>query len=194
MKHFHRGCAILLLLALLAALPGCARQGEESTAPAEESAAPSEETAAPGKIEPKGTVYYTFFDTVSYVYDYAGDSAERFDDRSAEVSHILKEYHELFDIYHEYEGKNNLASLNRMAGQGPVALDARLIDLLSLGKARGVAWELNTAYFRAYPDFFRIYFHLGREIGVCFHVGTDAHTLENVDPAPMKAYLRALLS
>ena len=48
------------------------------------------------KIEPKGKVYYSYFDTVSYVYDYAGDSAERFDDRSAEVSHILKEYHQLF--------------------------------------------------------------------------------------------------
>ena len=134
MKRFHRGCAILLLLALLAALPGCARQGEESAAPAEESAAPSGETAEPVTIEPKGKVYYTFFDTVSYVYDYAGDSAERFDDRSAEVSHILEEYHRLFDIYHEYSGLNNLCTLNKAAGGEALALDPRLIDFLVLAQ------------------------------------------------------------
>ena len=41
------------------------------------------------KIEPQGKAYFTYFDTVSYVYSYAGDSAERFEERSAEVSNIL---------------------------------------------------------------------------------------------------------
>ena len=36
------------------------------------------------QAEPKGKSYFTYFDTVSYVYSYAGDSAERFDSRSAE--------------------------------------------------------------------------------------------------------------
>ena len=108
--------AILLLLALLPALAGCGLRGAES--------------AAPEANEPKGKVYYTYFDTVSYVYDYAGDSAERFDDRSAEVSHILKEYHELFDIYHEYSGVTNLCSLNKAAGGEAISLDPRLIDFL----------------------------------------------------------------
>ncbi|MGX8692895.1 MAG: FAD:protein FMN transferase [Clostridia bacterium] len=109
-------CAILLLLALLPALAGCGTDGTES--------------AAPEAIEPKGKVYYSYFDTVSYVYDYAGDSAERFDDRSAEVSHILQEYHELFDIYHEYAGVTNLCSLNKAAGGKAMELDPRLIDFL----------------------------------------------------------------
>ena len=79
----RRFFAAVLLLSLLV-LSACAAPA------APESAA---ETPAAQKIEPKGKVYYTYFDTVSYVYDYAGDSAERFDDRSAEVSHILLEYH-----------------------------------------------------------------------------------------------------
>ena len=119
--HFaKRICAIFLLLALLPALTGCGQSGEES--------------AAPEAIEPKGKVYYSYFDTVSYVYDYAGDSAERFDDRSAEVSHILMEYHQLFDIYHEYADMVNLCTLNKAAGGEALSLDPRLIDFLQAAR------------------------------------------------------------
>lgn len=83
------------------------------------------------KPEPKGKSYFTYFDTVSYVFDYAGDSAEQFDNRSAEVSGILEEYHKLFDIYHEYSGVNNLCTVNRLAGGEPVKVDEKLIDFLS---------------------------------------------------------------
>ena len=110
----------ILLLALL--LGGCSSRSPQETA----DAAPDEVP----QVEPKGKVYYTYFDTVSYVYDYAGDSAERFDDRSAEVSHILSEYHQLFDIYHEYSGINNLCTINKAAGGDALEVDPRLIDFL----------------------------------------------------------------
>lgn len=86
--------------------------------------------AEPAKIEPQGKAYFTYFDTVSYVYSYAGDSAERFDERSAEVSAILGEYHKLFDIYHEYSGMNNLCTLNRQAGGEALPVDEKLITFL----------------------------------------------------------------
>ena len=88
----------------------------------------------PDKTEPKGKSYFTYFDTVSYVFDYSGDSAERFDDRSAEVSGILEEYHQLLDIYHEYSGINNLCTINRLAGGEPVSVDEKLIRFLSYAK------------------------------------------------------------
>ncbi len=116
MNRLKQICAIVLLLALLPVLAGCGQSAGEN--------------AAPGAIEPKGKMYYSYFDTVSYVYDYAGDSAERFDGRSAEVSHILQEYHELFDIYHEYTGVTNLCTLNKAAGGEAIPLDPRLIDFL----------------------------------------------------------------
>lgn len=116
LRRLKQSTAILLLLALAAALAACGAQEAAH--------------AAPEAIEPKGKVYYTYFDTVSYVYDYAGDSAERFDDRSAEVSHILEEYHRLFDIYHEYAGLTNLCTLNKAAGGEALELDPRLIDFL----------------------------------------------------------------
>ncbi len=90
------------------------------------------ETGKP--LEPKGKVYFTYFDTVSYIYDYSGDSAERFDDRSAEVSHLLEEYHRLFDIYHEYSDLTNLCTLNKNAGGAPLTVDEKLITFLLYAK------------------------------------------------------------
>ena len=113
--------AVLALCALL--LTACSGQTAGS-------ASETAEPAVPQSIEPKGKVYYTYFDTVSYVYDYAGDSAERFDDRSAEVSHILMEYHQMFDIYHEYSGVTNLCTINKNAGGEALEVDPRLVDFL----------------------------------------------------------------
>ena len=103
-------CALLCALSLCATVSGCASDASGA--------------------EPKGKSYFTYFDTVSYVYSYAGDSAERFDDRSAEVSSILGEYHRLFDIYHEYSGMTNLRTINAQAGGESVSVDEGLIDFL----------------------------------------------------------------
>jgi thiamine biosynthesis lipoprotein len=106
--------ALLLCLLLLTALVGCAEEEQ--------------------KNEPLGMVYFTYFDTVSYVYSYAGDPAELFEERSAGVSRILQEYHQLFDIYHEYAGINNLCTVNRLAGGDPVPVDEKLIDFMLYAK------------------------------------------------------------
>ncbi|MBQ3210516.1 MAG: FAD:protein FMN transferase [Oscillospiraceae bacterium] len=113
MKHFPKVkvisafCAVLMLSALMA---GCA--------------------SAPVKVEPKGMVYFNYFDTVSYVYCYINDSAEQFESCSADVAVILEEYHQLFDIYNEYTGINNLCTLNKNAGGEALKVDEKLIDFL----------------------------------------------------------------
>lgn len=84
--------------------------------------------------EPRGKAYFTFFDTVSYVYSYAGDSEKQFDARAEAVSQILERYHRLFDIYHEYTGINNLCTVNRLAGGEPVKVDKELIGFLLYAK------------------------------------------------------------
>ena len=81
-------------------------------------------------ITPQGKAYFTYFDTVSYVYSYAGDSAESFNSLSADISHILSEYNILFDIYHEYSGVNNLCTVNKNAGGAPLEVDEKLISFL----------------------------------------------------------------
>lgn len=103
-----RSILFILLLALLGMLTGCTQK----------------------PTGPQGKSYFNYFDTVSYVYSYAGDSAEQFNNRSAEVSNVLEEYHKLFDIYHEYSGMNNLCTVNRLAGGESVKVDEKLIDFM----------------------------------------------------------------
>ena len=42
----------------------------------------------------------------------------------------MLEYHELYDIYNEYEGVSNIKTINDNAGVAPVEVDERIIDLL----------------------------------------------------------------
>ena len=79
-------------------------------------------------------MYFNYFDTVSYIYSYAGDSEERFNSRSSDVSAILEEYHKLFDIYHAYSGVNNLYTINQQAGGEMLEVDEKLIDFLLYAK------------------------------------------------------------
>ena len=75
-------------------------------------------------------VYFTFFDTVSYIYSYAGDSQKTFETRCQGTSDILNYYHSLFNIYYDFEGVNNLKTVNDNAGIEPVKVDRKLIDFL----------------------------------------------------------------
>lgn len=87
-----------------------------------------------GEQEEEGPKRYqaTFlelFDTVTTVIGFA-DTEEEFQITVNSFKEQLREYHELFDIYHEYEGITNLKTINDQAGQGPVPVEERLIDFL----------------------------------------------------------------
>ena len=86
------------------------------------------------KAEPRGMVYYTFFDTVSFIYSYSGDSEAEFSKNCDEVAAVLEDYHHLFDIYYEYSGVNNLRTINKNAGGEAITVDERLIDFLLYAK------------------------------------------------------------
>ena len=86
------------------------------------------------EVKPQGMMYFTFFDTVSNIYSYAGDSQEKFTENCEEVATLLEEYHKLFDIYHEYSGVNNLCTINKYAGQEPILVDDKLIEFLLFTK------------------------------------------------------------
>lgn len=84
--------------------------------------------------EPMSATYYEYFDTVCYIRSYADESEESFSENCAEVEALLKEYHRLFDIYHEYDGMNNLCTVNLNAGISPVKVDRRLTEFLLYAK------------------------------------------------------------
>ncbi|MCQ2414215.1 MAG: FAD:protein FMN transferase [Clostridia bacterium] len=81
--------------------------------------------------EPKTRLYYEYFDTVCTVYSYRDETDGEFEENAELCRSLLREYHELLDIYNEYEGKVNLATLNRTAAGGAVAVSDELFAFLT---------------------------------------------------------------
>ena len=73
--------------------------------------------------------FLTLFDTVTRVTGKA-ESEESFREKAQIVHDELLTYHQLFDIYNDYEGIANLKTVNDNAGIAPVIVDRTIIDLL----------------------------------------------------------------
>lgn len=86
------------------------------------------------EIKPWGRTYFTFFDTVSNIYSYAGDDEDTFSANCDAAASVLEEYHKLFDIYHEYSDLVNLCTINKNAGGEPQKVDEKLIVFLEYAK------------------------------------------------------------
>ena len=106
MKKF----CILLVLVLLLGLCGCG--GDQG-----------------GGMKQYNATFLTLFDTVTTILGRA-ESEEAFTAQAQQLHDELLVYHQLFDIYHDYEGINNLKTVNDQAGIAPVKVDERIIDLL----------------------------------------------------------------
>lgn len=85
-------------------------------------------TAQNGQRKYQAT-YWTAFDTVTTITGFASSQTE-FDAVAQSVYDELYDYHQLFDIYHDYAGVNNLKTVNDNAGIAPVQVDGRIIELL----------------------------------------------------------------
>lgn len=83
--------------------------------------------------------FLELFDTVTQIVAYS-DSKEEFTKQSQLVYDTLKEYHQLYDIYNDYPGINNIKTINDNAGIKPVKVDRKIIDLLLFSKK----WYKNT--------------------------------------------------
>ena len=103
MKRF-----ILLLLTVCLLLPGCKAEPEQKK---------------------YNATYLTLFDTVTTIVGFA-ESEEDFAAQAQKIHDELLVYHQLFDIYNEYDGVNNLKSINDNAGIAPVQVDEKIILLL----------------------------------------------------------------
>lgn len=105
------------LLSLLLAcflLSGCA--GEQASSP------------SPALTRYEAT-FLTLFDTVTVIKGYAQDEAA-FQAIAQDIYDGLQEYHQLYDIYHEYPGMVNLKTINDAAGGPPVVVEQPILDLL----------------------------------------------------------------
>ena len=87
-------------------------------------------SAPENKVEKKQyqATFLTLFDTVTTIIGYA-QTEEEFDKITDDIYAGLEKYHQLFDIYQEYEG-NNIKTINDQAGIAPVKVDREIIELL----------------------------------------------------------------
>lgn len=73
--------------------------------------------------------FLTLFDTVTTVLGFAS-SEEEFQVQAQKIHDELQYYHQLFDIYKDYDGVVNLKQVNDQAGIAPVVVEKALIQLL----------------------------------------------------------------
>lgn len=73
--------------------------------------------------------FLLLFDTLTKIITYT-NSEQEFKQYSQLIYNSLKEYHELYDIYKDYPGINNIKTINDNAGIKPVKVDKKIIDLL----------------------------------------------------------------
>ena len=73
--------------------------------------------------------FLELFDTVTAMTGLS-DSQEAFTTNAQAIRDALEVYHQLFDIYNDYDGLNNLKTINDNAGIAPVKVDRKIIDLL----------------------------------------------------------------
>ena len=70
-----------------------------------------------------------YFNTYSMLSTYADESDEKIESYVEIAEETLSYYHKLFDIYYEYAGVNNIATINKNAGKNPVVVDeAMFVD------------------------------------------------------------------
>ncbi len=77
--------------------------------------------------------FLVLFNTATKIVGYA-ETKEEFGGYSQMIYDELKKYHELYDIYNNYDGVNNIKTINDNAGITPVKVDKKIIDLLLFGK------------------------------------------------------------
>lgn len=71
--------------------------------------------------------------------------------------------------------------------------DKELGDILKVGKDNKVAWEINVGAMMGDPEFARRYWNIGKEVGVVFNFGTDAHRLISMNRSQAVKQLKTIL-
>lgn len=105
-----RGAAVCFVILICLLLSGCGAGGGQ-------------------RLKRYSAQYFDLFDTVTVFTAYTADE-EEFNRYAEEMHEEMAAYHRLYDIYHDYEGVNNLKTINDNAGLTPVKADGRILGLL----------------------------------------------------------------
>ena len=121
-KRFAAGATAAVLCAGL--LAGCTGKNPAGS---------SDGTAAQEGPQRYSTIFYDAFDTVTQVIAYC-DSEEEFTRQMDALHADLLEYHQLYDIYNDYDGVTNIKTINDNAGTAPVQVDDKILGMLELAR------------------------------------------------------------
>lgn len=113
MKRLQRAAIMIVVAALMGGLIGIQYQNQ--------------------KLKRYEGQFFDCFDTVTTITGYA-KSQKEFSEKMKLLQEKLWYYHKLYDIYHTYEGINNIKTINDAAGKEPVQVEEELLNLLKLGK------------------------------------------------------------
>lgn len=108
MKKRKYGWLAMVVLLVIAAVSGCA--GDK-------------------KLMEYEVKYLDCFDTITTV-TVCMESEEKFRELEPDIHGLLREYHRLFDIFNNYDGINNIKTINDNAGIKPVKADRKILDML----------------------------------------------------------------
>lgn len=106
--------------------------------------------------------FLSLFDTITSLVGYA-ESKEDFTEASNKLRDKLQEYHKLYTIYEDFEGINNIKTINDMAGIEPVKVDRRIIELLEYSKEQ---YKLSKGTFNIALGSVLEIWHEYREVGI----------------------------
>ncbi|MBE6003452.1 MAG: FAD:protein FMN transferase [Lachnospiraceae bacterium] len=161
-KRVKSAAAIMTAAMIAITSTGCGQSGQQQTQSGSTSAESSASKQASVKKERYNAQFLDVFDTVSMEIGYE-TSEEDFKSRYKDSHDLLLKEHQLFDIYNDYEGINNIKTINDNAGVAPVKVDAKLIEFLKWGKE--IYTLTNGKLNIAYGAVLRLW-HDKREIGM----------------------------
>ena len=77
------------------------------------------------------TIFFDAFDTVTQVIAYCKNE-EEFNTQMEALHADLLTYNQLYDIYNDYDGINNVKTINDNAGKAPVKVDPHILSLIHI--------------------------------------------------------------
>lgn len=90
-------------------------------------------TSCESKLKLFSKTYFDYFDTVITIKAYC-TSQDDFQKLCKITENDIKKYYKLFDIYNNYDGLNNLKTINDFAGEKEIFVDKEIIDFLNYCK------------------------------------------------------------
>lgn len=77
--------------------------------------------------------FFDSFDTVTQIIGYT-KTQEEFDQYITQIHDRMLELHKMYDKYNDYDGINNIKTINDNAGKEPVKVSKEIIDLINFSK------------------------------------------------------------